>query len=78
MKTKKLIRKLTLNKETVTNLGSEMKNVLGGGSSCYTECNQYTCADICTYSCDNPMGCYPDSMDTCFSCIYENTNCLAW
>lgn len=54
MKTKKLVRKLNINKSTITNIDTqEQQHVKGGGTNltdCYpqctyaaTECNQGTC-----------------------------------
>lgn len=53
MKTKKITKKLELNKETITNLGNdEMRKVQGGGVSILFSCacSIISCI-ICTYHC---------------------------
>ena len=71
MKTKKLEKKLGLNKITISRLGSEMKNVKGGDIS-------DTCpwTDTCLLTC-NPYYCY-ESIETCETCIRIHTWCQAW
>ena len=77
MKTKKLSRKLILKRETVSNLGGEMKNVMGGtipiDPITGTVPSYYvTCQDTC-----NPYYCY-ESDATCVTCYVMGTMCQAW
>ncbi len=71
MKTKKLGKKLVFKRETISNLGGGMKNVLAGcpGCTCHaTECNNATC---------NPDNCF-SNVEGCASFYRDNTVCVDW
>ncbi len=69
MKPKKLRKKLTLKKQTITHLGDKQQDEVRGGVSettCYVDCTQNTCYPLCGsfnslcwkdtlcgYTCDN-------------------------
>ena len=69
MKTKKLTKKLVLNKETVTNLNNREMGVLQGGAktdiTCMTICDtDFSCADTNCLNC-RPSFYYTDCYSQC-------------
>lgn len=78
MKTKKLQKKLSLKKETVTNLGREMKDILAGGQTCPSCPTLNITCQTCLGNATCAVECFPERIDTCVSCVYDNGVCLAW
>jgi hypothetical protein len=73
MKTKKVVKRLSLSKETVSNLDEKGKRVVGGGypetweqSICW--CTGFTCVGCVSDVCTNTCNC---NTDTCFTCAPE-------
>lgn len=71
MKTKKLSKKLVLNRETIV-------NIKGGIVETKPTDFTYNCyaTNTCQLTC-NPYYCY-ESWDTCESCLLIGTQCQAW
>ena len=56
---KKQIKKLSLNKKTISNLiAAEMNKLIGGGGTKGHKNTCYTCAFSCAYTCHDRT-CYP-------------------
>lgn len=72
---KKIIKKLVLNKETVSNLNNEeMNDLKGGDCTIYTDCRIGTCISVCDLQCNTdkePGYCFPD--DASQGCPWEPT-----
>lgn len=77
MKTKKLVKKLVLNKKTVADLVNQEMNAVNGGvtvwSNCYTKCNT-----MCAISCDTECPRVCQEPDTNYQGCYSNANCTNW
>jgi hypothetical protein len=75
---KKLTKKLSLNKETISKLGGEM-DAIRGGATAWT-CPALTCAGkACSVTC-NFVECNPNYTEGCnpgtvYACTYDQTNC---
>ncbi len=53
---KKAVKRLTLTRETVVNLGTALRRA-GGGATDVTQCGSQSCPAICTWTIDNQNTC---------------------
>jgi len=72
MKNKKHLKKLSLKKETIHNLGANEMNQLAAGASGYTLCYTWcpTLPTYCPCHTQNATDCY-----TCAPCVSKDTGC---
>lgn len=73
MKNKKQLKKLSLKKETIQNLGITEMNQLAGGATGYTKCQSYcpTCSpSYCPCHTIGATDCY-----SCAPCVSVDTGC---